>query len=241
MPPRCRGTLGRVEGTARAAGTSRGLTATSPTVRPVRAPAPPCVVFDLGGVLLRPEGPAAELARVLRVEVPAVLAPYWRHRDAYDRGGPPADFWGALRRDLRAEGLVPAEVNDDDLDQIDASRWALLADGSAGLLDDLARAGTVTAVLSNAPASLARTVRAAAWSRGFAHLVFSSDLALMKPEPGIYAAVEQRTGRPAGELLFFDDRPPNVDGALRRGWRAHLWTGLAPARTVLAAAGALEG
>ena len=30
-----------------------------------------CVVFDLGGVLLRPEGPAAELARVLGVDVEA--------------------------------------------------------------------------------------------------------------------------------------------------------------------------
>lgn len=207
----------------------------------MRLPVQPCVVFDLGGVLLRPEGPAADLARVLGVEVPAVLAPYWRHRDAYDRGGPAAEFWGALRQDLVTDGLEPAAVTDDELDHLDASRWAQLADGSAALLDDLARAGTQTAVLSNAPASLARTVREAGWSRAFGHLVFSSDLGLMKPEAEIYAEVEQRTGRPAGELLFFDDRPPNVDGALRRGWQAHLWTGLGPARDVLVAAGALPG
>ena len=199
----------------------------------------PCVVFDLGGVLLRPEGPAAELARVLGVEVAAVLVPYWRHRDAYDRGGPAADFWGALRRDLRAAGLKPAEVTDEELDHLDASGWAQLADGSARLLADLERAGTTTAVLSNAPASLARTVRAADWSRGFTQLVFSCDLALMKPEPEIYEEVERRTGRSPRELLFFDDRPPNVDGAAQRGWQAHQWTGLSPARQVLAAAGAL--
>lgn len=199
----------------------------------------PCVVFDLGGVLLRPEGPAAELARVLGVEVEAVLAPYWRHRDAYDRGGPAADFWGALRSDLVAGGLDPARATDEELDHLDATRWARLADGSAELLAELDRAGTTTAVLSNAPASLARTVRAADWSRTFAHLVFSSDLALMKPEPEIYEQVEQRTGRPPQELVFFDDRPLNVDGAAQRGWRAHLWTGLAPAREVLVTAGAL--
>ncbi len=204
-------------------------------------PAVPCVVFDLGGVLLRPEGPAAELARVLGVDVEAVLVPYWRHRDAYDRGGSPADFWGALRRDLRAAGLDLAEVTDEELDHLDASRWARLADGSAELLADLERAGTTSAVLSNAPASLARTVRAADWSRGFSLLVFSCDLALMKPEPEIYEQVERRTGRPPQELLFFDDRPPNVDGALRRGWQAHLWAGLDRARQVLTAAEALPG
>lgn len=201
----------------------------------------PCVVFDLGGVLLRPEGPAAELARVLGVDVEAVLVPYWRHRDAYDRGGPAAEFWGALRRDLAMAGLDVADVGDDELDHLDASRWAQLDDGSAALLDDLERAGTPTAVLSNAPASLARTVRAADWSRRFTHLVFSCELELMKPEAQVYEQVEQRTGRPPQELVFFDDRPPNVAGAAQRAWQAHLWTGFEPARQVLAAAGALPG
>ena len=203
------------------------------------SPVGPCVVLDLGGVLLRPEGPAAELARVLGVDVEAVLAPYWRHRDAYDRGGPPGEFWGALRRDLAEAGLQVADVPDDELDHVDASRWAQLADGSAELLADLERAGTVTAVLSNAPASLARTVRAADWSRAFSELVFSCDLGRMKPEPEVYEDVERRTGRAPQELLFFDDRPVNVDGALQRGWQAHLWAGLEPARDVLVAAGAL--
>ena len=201
----------------------------------------PCVVFDLGGVLLRPEGPAAELARVLGVDVEAVLVPYWRHRDAYDRGGPAAEFWGALRHDLATAGLVLTDVGDDELDDLDASRWARLADGSAALLADLEEAGTPTAVLSNAPASLAGTVRRADWSRGFTELVFSSDLGLMKPEAEIYAEVERRTARPPAELVFFDDRPANVEGAVQRGWQAHLWTGLLSARYVLTAAGALPG
>lgn len=201
----------------------------------------PCVVFDLGGVLLRPEGPAAELARALGVDVEALLVPYWRHRDAYDRGGPTAAFWSALRSDLVAGGLDLADVSDAELDHVDASLWAQLDDGSVELLADLERAGTTTAVLSNAPASLASTVRAADWSRRFSHLVFSSDLALLKPEPQIYEQVEQRTGRPPPGLLFFDDRPQNVEAAAQRGWQAHVWTGHLPAREVLVAAGALPG
>jgi putative hydrolase of the HAD superfamily len=203
--------------------------------------AAPCVVFDLGGVLLRPEGPAAELARVLGVDVEALLVPYWRHRDAYDRGGPAGEFWGALRRDLEIAGLQLADVTDDELDHVDASRWARLADGAAELLADLGHAGTPTAVLSNAPTSLASTVRSAGWSRGFGQLVFSCDLGRMKPEAEVYAQVERCTGRPPHELVFFDDRPPNVEGAAQRGWSAHLWEGLEPARQVLVAAGALPG
>ncbi len=210
-------------------------------MRAVQPPVRPCVVFDLGGVLLRPEGPAAELARVLGVPVEAVLVPYWRHRDAYDRGGPAAEFWSALRIDLAAAGCVVHDVTDDELDHLDASRWARLADGSAELLADLEGAGTPTAVLSNAPASLASTVRAAGWSRGFAELVFSCDLARMKPEAEVYAEVERRTARAPQDLVFFDDRPPNVDGAARRGWQAHLWTGLDRARAQLVTAGALPG
>lgn len=204
------------------------------TERPV-----PCVVFDLGGVLLRPEGPAAHLAQVLGVTVEQLLVPYWRHRDDYDRGGAADAFWDAVRRDLTAGGCTVRSVTNDELDRIDAERWAQLSDGAAALLEQLGRCGTATAVLSNAPASLAATVRAAAWSRGFGQLVFSCDLGLMKPEPEIYRAVEQRTGRPAGELLFFDDRPVNVGGAAALGWQAHLWQGVPEARQVLAAAGAL--
>lgn len=201
----------------------------------------PCVVFDLGGVLLRPEGPAAHLAEALGVTVEQVLVPYWRHRDDYDRGGAAEHFWDAVRRDLAAAGCRVRPVSTEQLDRIDAERWAQLADGASALLEELGRRGTATAVLSNAPASLARTVRAAPWSRGFGELVFSSDLGLMKPEPDIYRAVERRTGRSAGELLFFDDRPVNVDGAAALGWQAHLWAGLRDARQVLVAAGALGG
>jgi 2-haloacid dehalogenase len=53
----------------------------------------------------------------------------------------------------------------------------------------------------------------------------SGHLGLLKPEPGIYAAVEQGTGHPPERLLFTDDRPENVAAAAARGWRAHLFDG----------------
>lgn len=51
----------------------------------------------------------------------------------------------------------------------------------------------------------------------------SAHLKHIKPDPGIYAALEQGSGFTPGELLFTDDTPENVGAARRRGWRVHLF------------------
>ena len=65
----------------------------------------------------------------------------------------------------------------------------------------------------------------------FSHLftggVYSFEAGTMKPEPGIYEFFERRHGRP---VAYFDDRPENVDAALRRGWPAFLFTNASNAR-----------
>ena len=193
----------------------------------------PIVVLDLGGVLVSPEGPIADLARALDADPGAVGAAYWRHRDAYDRGGPADEFWGRVTAELGRTADVAV------LDRIDTRTWSRLSPPAAGLLAELDGAGTTLTVLSNAPASLAAVVRAASWSRAFRSLVFSADVGLMKPEPEVYAAAEHRYGAAGDDLLFFDDRPGNVEGARRAGWRAEVWTGVPAARAALAQAGVL--
>jgi len=41
-----------------------------------------------------------------------------------------------------------------------------------------------------------------------------------KPDPEIYAHVEQATGLPPGAILFFDDLGDNIEAAMARGWQA---------------------
>jgi 2-haloacid dehalogenase len=53
----------------------------------------------------------------------------------------------------------------------------------------------------------------------------SGRLKMMKPEPAIYAAVEQGTGIAPEGLLFTDDKIENIEAATARGWRAHHFTG----------------
>lgn len=58
----------------------------------------------------------------------------------------------------------------------------------------------------------------------FVDIIVSGEEKIAKPDPRIYAIVEQRSGRSGGELFFTDDNPANVEAASARGWDAHLFT-----------------
>ena len=53
----------------------------------------------------------------------------------------------------------------------------------------------------------------------------SGHMGVIKPDPRIYALVEEGTGLTGEALLFVDDRPDNIAAAEARGWRAHLFEG----------------
>ncbi len=200
------------------------------------------VVFDIGGVLSAPEGAVPQVAAALGLPLDVVAGAYWDPRDAYDRGSAREDYWAAVGAIL---GLDLSGARGRDLDDLDARRWGTVDPASQALLDEVSAAsrdgGPRLAVLSNAPLSLARVVRAAAWSAPFEVLVFSAELRVAKPEPAIYDAVERALGLAGEELVFFDDRPVNVEAAVSRGWRAHLWQGAGTARERLVEEGLLPG
>ncbi|MEM9797813.1 MAG: HAD family phosphatase [Pseudomonadota bacterium] len=53
----------------------------------------------------------------------------------------------------------------------------------------------------------------------------SGRMRVTKPDPAIYAMVEDALGLPPSALLFTDDRPDNIKAAQARGWQAHLFEG----------------
>lgn len=182
----------------------------------------PHVVFDLGEVLVLSGSTLDRLAEHLTVPADRFAEAYWGPRDGYDLGGTDDDYWGAvgtaLDRPLTAEEVAA-------LADLDARRWADLPPASADLLDRVLAAGHPLHLLSNAPAALAARVRDSAWSSRFSTLVFSADLGLAKPDPAIYAAADARYGTSPDEVVFFDDRPVNVEAARAHGWDAHVFTG----------------
>lgn len=74
--------------------------------------------------------------------------------------------------------------------------------------------------LSNMPVRFARLLerrhKLASWFEGG---VFSGDVRLAKPEPGIYQLLRQRYALDPAQTVFIDDLQANVDAAQALGWR----------------------
>ncbi|GHH36437.1 HAD-IA family hydrolase [Lentzea cavernae] len=188
------------------------------------------IVFDFGEVI-SPRNPALPaIAARLGVSPEAFEAAYW-DRDAYDRGGSDAAYWALIGSSL---GLTFGDDEVRELTALDNAGWL---DGpvveTVALIEDLAALGVPLALLSNAPATFARLAEKMPWARHFRHLVFSGDLGAAKPDAAIWRHVESVIG--SSDVIFFDDRQSNVDGALAAGWDARLWTSALAARAELRA------
>ena len=72
-------------------------------------------------------------------------------------------------------------------------------------------------------------------------IVISGDEGVCKPDAEIFRRCEERFGFSAGQAVFLDDSPTNVDGARAAGWDAELFTTPEAAREALAARGLLPG
>jgi putative hydrolase of the HAD superfamily len=202
------------------------------------------VVFDLGEVLTDSPTHLAELAGLMGVVEPDFAPAYWRHRRAYDEGGPGTAYWREIGRDI---GVDVSDALVTRLIEVDSHAWTTLHPDSLPLLLDVKATGCGLALLSNIPVELAARVRTREWSELFDLLVFSCDVGAMKPQPEIYRAVEEgiadveqaATSTPSS-LTFFDDRSENVAAAIEAGWRARVWAGHADARSFLAEVGLLK-
>lgn len=180
------------------------------------------VVFDLGEVLVPSTGVMPQLAAELGVTVEELGAAYWSGRAAYDLGSSADDYWTGV---VGALGRAPDPALLRRLTQVDSTKWSTLPQASADLLAYVRGRGIRLGILSNAPAPLAAAVRAASWSAGIAHLVFSAEVALAKPDPQIFARADSVFGTEPGDVVFFDDRVENVEAARVHGWDAHVWVG----------------
>lgn len=114
-------------------------------------------------------------------------------------------------------------------------------EGSAEILYELKSRGIPCVSLTNfgaATMEVAKDLHPVL--REFDQEFISAHLKRIKPEPEIYAALEQGTGLTGDALIFTDDKPENIAAAAARGWKTHLFEGAAGWRDRLVAEGLLE-
>jgi putative hydrolase of the HAD superfamily len=221
-------------------GVNRGTT--SPTPLPARTPHAPtrpmpikALMVDVDGVLIvhpDPRGWSAQLERDLGVDPAALQAAFFaRHWDdvAHGRAGLRERLAPVLREiapHVGCDALIDYWfANDAHLDE------ALLAELAS------LRAGGIEVHLATVQEhERARYLwEALGLSDRFDGLHYAAALGCAKPAPGFYESIEARTGFSPRELFLIDDRPANVEAALRCGWAAALWTGNDTVRALLSA------
>lgn len=174
------------------------------------------LVFDMGGVLTRPQDPAKVRAIMdilgLDGDVERFKAVYFAYRDEYDRGTVEvADYWRTIASELGAK-LPDSRLPE--LIRLDHDAWfryrPTIIDALPGLRSRIRK----LALLSNMNYEGAARVRdTLPRVELFDHLTLSCELRLMKPDAAIYESCLEGLGVQPGECLFVDDSQKNVEGA----------------------------
>ncbi|MGO9271115.1 MAG: HAD family hydrolase [Terriglobia bacterium] len=183
---------------------------------PIRA-----VILDYGNVLcpLPPISAYEELRSLTGLDTQPFHDFFWRYRLDYDRGT--LDGTAYWRRVAQASGKAFSDALIPKLIAADIALWLTPDRILLQWVRDVHHGGVKTAILSNMPRDLALYLRPnAAWLNQFDHAVFSGEIGLVKPAPGIYLACLKGLDVRAEEALFLDDNAANVEGARALGIHA---------------------
>ena len=196
------------------------------------------VFFDYGQVITFAQDPKtvgriADLAGVEREKFEPVL---WALRGEYDRGAITAHEY--YRRILSAFDLAPDKKIIDKMIDIDFWSWTNINPHTELLMEDIKRAGYILGILSNMPHDFLGWVRENVSVLSLVQIsLFSCEVNLIKPNEAIYQKLLSVSGLKGEEIVFFDDKPENVEAAKALGIKAYIWEDCGIARGELALLG----
>ncbi len=182
---------------------------------------PHAIIFDADGVVIEPWG----FANVLEAD-------YGISRDAthaFFRGPFQACLVGEADLRVCLEGVLGEWGWRGTVDEL-IEVWMQADDLPVQpVLDHVAairRSGRLCCLASNQEFTRARYItHRMGFADYFDHLFFSCDLGAMKPELAYYRQIEQAIGVEPAHILFLDDSPGHVQGAIDAGWQAIHFTG----------------
>jgi putative hydrolase of the HAD superfamily len=184
------------------------------------------LIFDLGGVLTKPQDPARvrDMLEILGLDGPEgpdhalerFKKVYFAYRDEYDRGTLGVeDYWQTVCSEL---GLAYPASRLPELIVADHDAWFRYRPAIFEALPGLRSRLRKMAVLSNMNWEGANRVRHTLPKiELFDHLCLSCELKLMKPEAAIFESCLASLGSEPGACLFVDDSQVNVEGARAAG------------------------
>jgi len=182
------------------------------------------VVFDYGRVLSYSPTPSdlQTFAALAGVEEPPFFELYSSTRDDYDCGR--VDCHQHWRRFADAAGISLTTDQVQRVLEFENRLWLQVNPDALDLARDIRAAGVRTAILSNMPPDLLCEIRNRFdWLEGFEVQIWSCEHGIIKPDPAIYHLCLERLGCEPGRVLFFDDRPKNVDAARSVGMEAYVF------------------
>lgn len=191
----------------------------------------PALLVDYGEVISEPQ-PAdavAAMASLSGLGPQEFVERYWRFRPDYDRGGEARTFWTEV---IGGDAIDGSRL--EQLIRIDMESWKVLNRETIELLEDAHRQGYSLSLLSNAPHELAAVLGGHRSLAFFDHLIFSAQLGVVKPERAAFEAAVEVVARDPQDILFVDDRPANVQGAIDAGLLAVRFTSASELRATLA-------
>ena len=179
------------------------------------------VVFDYGMVLTDPRDSAIhdELVRLTGLSMERFEALYWADRHAYDEGKLTGlEFWHKI---VAGAGLNQSEAEIRNLNLLDGHMWSTVNERMVAWQAKVKQRGLLTGILSNMGDSVLEVLLAKhAWIGNFDVRVWSYQLRIAKPEPGIYLYLLKELGTRPEETLFLDDKRENIEAAQRLGIHA---------------------
>ena len=182
------------------------------------------VLFDLGGVLLEVVQPRIFHHLQQLTNIPAVTI---EHKL---KGAP------FFREDFMVKEFTPSEITErvnevlgqklGEVDVVAALNAELGAEisATADLLPTLQRKAKVGCLSNTNSIHWDKLLSSYTFMQSFDRRFASQILGCSKPGKDIYEKVAANLGTHPREILFFDDKPENVEAAQRLGWHARVYT-----------------
>jgi putative hydrolase of the HAD superfamily len=194
---------------------------------------PSVIIFDYGNVLSQsqPDADIQAMAAILNVPLALFTDVYWRFRIEYDAASlDPIAYWSAVAQ-TASRTLTRDQISE--LIEIDNRSWSHPAPAMPQWAREIRTAGLRTAILSNMPLPIRDYVVRCPWLPQFDSQTFSCEIGVCKPAPEIYRSCLDKLGVQPSQVLFLDDREPNVRAAESLGLHALLFADPAQAASDL--------